>query len=487
MDGTRIRPPYCVGVNVNVQWLFPERKEVPYDRYIDEQRWAVRQVLVWGGLLEALVWLPYMLTDPLLQPGLADRLLWLRLALPATGLVVFVAALVPSLSRHPLLWAHLGFFVPLQITPFITNLTGMDPRYVSGYVLVLLVMVLFPVPFFQMVAQVTLSYVHFVLGVLFMVPGAFTTDKRYSFTDLSVAYFIAIMMLYVTERLRLKAFVRKTRLQEIRRDLARQNQDMANSLAMAREVQANLLPQTFPETDYLEVRGAYTSMEEVGGDFFAVRGPEAFGSESDGRHAFFIADACGHGVSAALISAMAQLSFDHALARGVHNPAGILSLVNRELLPYLLAEHYLTAFAMVIDRDTGLATYGNAGHRACISVSPSGEVSLLNTDGFILGMFPEDTYEDRSLQLRRGHLLLFYTDGIVEARNSAGEEYGTERLIATLTQFRQAEAEALLRAIEADARRFAGGVPMRDDVTLLLIRIKGDVLSAENPEEVERL
>ncbi len=468
-------------------WWFPERREVPYEKYVDEQSWAVRQVLVWGGVMEMLVWLPYMFTDPLLQPNLARELFWLRLTLPVAGLILLLGSLVPVLSRRPMLWAHLGFAVPLQITPIITNLTDMDPRYASGYVLVMLVMILFPVPFLQMVIQVTLSYLQFLVGVIVFVPDAFSTDKRYSFTDLSVAYFIAIVMLYVTERLRLKAFVRKTRLRETRRDLAKRNQEMANSLVMAREVQANLLPREFPETRYLEVRGAYTSMDQVGGDFFAVRGPEAFGPEGKSKYAFFIADACGHGVSAALISAMAQLSFDHALVRGVHNPAGILSLVNRELLPYLLAEHYLTAFAMVIDEERGTATYCNAGHRACVCVSPSGEISLLNTEGFILGMFEEDVYEEHTMHLSRGHTFLFYTDGIVEARNAKGEEYGMERLVSALRQFREENADALLRAIQQDALRFAEGVPMRDDVTLLLVRVKADMASGSNPAHVERL
>ena len=477
-----------MGVKLTLNWLFPERRELPYTAYVDEQRWAVRQVLVYGGILEVIVWLPYMFTDPLLHPALTRELFWLRLTLPVTGAVLVVAALVPALSRHSLVWAGFGFLVPLQVTPVITNLTGMDPRYVSGYVIVLLVMVLFPVPFFHMVVQVTLSFLQFVVGVILFVPTAFSSDKRYSFTDLSVAYFITLVMLYVTERLRLKGFVRKTRLAEIRRALAARNQEMANSLAMAREVQANLLPRAFPETAHLEVCGSYTSMEQVGGDFFAVRGPEAFGDPPDGgRHAFFMADACGHGVSAALISAMAQMSFDHALSRGVQQPSEILGLVNRDLLPYLLAEHYLTAFAMVIDRDSGIATYSNAGHRACICVSPDGEVSLLNTEGFILGMFEEDTYEDGSLLLRRGHVLLFYTDGIVEARNPAGEEYGTERLVGTLLRSRDQTAADLLHSLEADALAFAEGVPMRDDVTLLLIRIKEDLAPAGNPDVLERL
>lgn len=465
-----------------LQWAFPERQGLEYAEYAREQAWTVRQVLVWGALLEVLAWVPYFFTDPLLHPELSERLFWLRLLLPATGMLLLIGTLTPVLSRYPMFWAHLGLFVPLQVTPLITNLTGMDPRYVSGYVLVLLVMVLFPVPFFQTALQVSLSYIQFLVGAMLLVPDVFATGKRYSFTDLTVAYAITIVMLYVTERLRLKAYTRKHRLEEISQDLSERNDQMQLSLSMAREVQANLLPTEFPETEVFEVDGSYRSMEQVGGDFFAIRGPHAFGDPpGPGRYAFFVADACGHGVSAALISAMAQLAFDSALARGLSSPARILDAVNRDLLPYLLAEHYLTAFAMVLDERDGSVRYANAGHRPVIAIRADGQAALLNTDGLILGMFEEGGYEESSLRVSPGDTFLFYTDGIVEARNLAGVEYGTERLVHSLRQFRQADAGALLAAVEQDALRFSEGVDLRDDVTLMLLRIKGDPVSGNGP------
>lgn len=212
------------------------------------------------------------------------------------------------------------------------------------------------------------------------------------------------------------------------------------------------------------MHGVYQSMELVGGDFYDVH---AF---SDTRYLLFIADASGHGVSAALVASIARMSFYHALEAGEVLPHRLLAFMSREIQQFLRTEHFLTAFAMVIDCKDNEVLYANAGHRPVLHFTAQG-TDQLDAPGTILGVVENPVYELRAASLAPGDVLCMYTDGIVESRNRAGEEFGTGRLAETIGRMRTESAQRLAMMVFSDLRAFASGTLPADDITLLVTRI----------------
>ena len=193
-------------------------------------------------------------------------------------------------------------------------------------------------------------------------------------------------------------------------------------LQRAREIQQSLLPKEIPQLPGIAVATAWRPARAVGGDYFDVL-------RLDGnRLAICIADVSGKGVSAALLMANVQASL-RASVRDLDSPARVCGIMNGMLCENIAANKFVTFFCGVFDGNSRAFRYCNAGHSYPILVS-AGAAHTLDQGGAVLGVFPSWNYQDCSVDLKSGDRLLLFTDGITEAEDTQGEEFGVERVAA---------------------------------------------------------
>lgn len=231
-------------------------------------------------------------------------------------------------------------------------------------------------------------------------------------------------------------------------------------LQRAREIQQSLLPKEIPQLTGFEVASAWQPARTVGGDYFDVL------KLGDSRLAMCVADVAGKGVPAALLMANVQASL-RASVRDLNSPARVCSMVNSMLCESIAADKFVTFFCGVLDAHTRAFRYCNAGHPYPILVS-SGSVRILDQGGAVLGVFPDWKYEDCSIDLRSGDRLLLFTDGIIEAEDSHGDEFGVARVAAFTKAHATSSAAELNEQLLAQVTKFCGA-QFHDDATLLVL------------------
>ena len=239
---------------------------------------------------------------------------------------------------------------------------------------------------------------------------------------------------------------------------------LEEELVLARQIQVALLPSTLPGVEGYEIFGGNVPSRGVSGDYFTVV------ERNDGSEfVLMVVDVSGKGMAASLLTFSVE-----ALAAGpIENgqPADeICSRVCRRLYRRTLPEKYATLILAVLEPQTHALNYSNAGHNPGILVRAEGEVELLISTGPPVGLLPECSYGQETVELRPGDLLVLYTDGITEASNPEDLEYGTDRLAKISKLRRQDDLELLAEAIQRDLDDFTRGVPYADDRTLLLLR-----------------
>ena len=185
-----------------------------------------------------------------------------------------------------------------------------------------------------------------------------------------------------------------------------------------------------------------------------------------------MADVSGKGIAASIVTASLEALAAAPIESGAP-PDEICDQLCRRLYKRTPPEKYATAFCAVLEPATGRLTYTNAGHNTALLVHADGTIEDLTTCGLPIALLPEATYERREVQLEPGAGLLIYTDGITEAENKAGDEYGLDRLRTSYARnFRLPIAE-LAEAIQSEVSEFVGEVPFADDRTMLLLQRVG--------------
>ncbi|HXY38825.1 MAG TPA: SpoIIE family protein phosphatase [Vicinamibacteria bacterium] len=240
--------------------------------------------------------------------------------------------------------------------------------------------------------------------------------------------------------------------------------ELEKEMALARQIQLMLLPETLPEIPGYSVFACNDPSRAVSGDLYEFQG-RAQGDEQ----VMVIADVSGKGMSASLLAA----SFDALLMGPIevgYPPSRICALVSRRLLQRTPPERYVTAFIAALDPATGRLGYTNAGHNPGLLIRAEGSVQRLPANGVPIGLLPGVDYEGADVTLAPADLVLLYTDGITEAQNPAGEEFGLDRLQMVVCQHAREPLVALAVAIEAAVEVFADGTPFGDDRTLLMLR-----------------
>ncbi len=269
-------------------------------------------------------------------------------------------------------------------------------------------------------------------------------------------------------------------------------QRLENELVIAQEVQAQLFPRESVQLASLEVHGFFRPARTVSGDYY-----DFLTLDSD-RLILAVGDISGKGISAALLMATihsavrayslqdipvlrepaavgAALGSDVMRASGCHgvdvSPGALLSLLNHQLYESTPPEKYATLFLGIYNGAERKLTYSNGGHLPPIIMSEDGSIRRLECGGTVVGLFDQRSYEEGSVELRRGEILLAYTDGVTEPENDFGE-FGERRLIDLLRENRELPLPRISEIVTAAVDDWIGANEQPDDVTLVLARAR---------------
>jgi sigma-B regulation protein RsbU (phosphoserine phosphatase) len=246
------------------------------------------------------------------------------------------------------------------------------------------------------------------------------------------------------------------------RMLQQKNRIWEEEVNAAAGIQRNLLPHGTLKTGGCAIASAYLPARFVGGDYFDV-------VEIAGETALCIADVSGKGVPAALLMANLQATLKPQMAKGVE-PAEVCREMNRLIGDATAPGRFVSLCHVVLRPAAGSLLYCNAGHVPPVLIHPDGTSCRLLSEDAVLGTFPDWQYRQKEARLLRGSRLLLYTDGIVEACNTAGEEFGEERLTGLAVENRELGAEQMKRKILSAVMAHCENRP-QDDATLLVIAV----------------
>jgi sigma-B regulation protein RsbU (phosphoserine phosphatase) len=247
----------------------------------------------------------------------------------------------------------------------------------------------------------------------------------------------------------------------------RQRQRLENELTIAHEVQSQLFPQSVPRMAGIELTAICRAARTVSGDYYDF-------IPLDGSHiALVVADISGKGISAALLMASLQAALRSQLLLNESSEistAKVVERLNLHLVRSTADDRFATLFFAIYDNATRVLRYTNAGHLPPLCIFGD-QVKKLEEGGTVIGIFDDCEYEQGSITIAPGSLLLAYTDGVVEPENVYGEEFGHRRVIEEVLRHRQARistiAESLISAVEV----WAGSAEQPDDMTVVLAGI----------------
>ena len=260
-------------------------------------------------------------------------------------------------------------------------------------------------------------------------------------------------------------------------DLTRKQKQIDRDLEAAAGIQRSLLPREAPDTPAMEVRWRFRPCEKIGGDIFDVVRLDPC------HYAMFMIDVSGHGVPSALVT----VSVSHTLqpdsgvlvrreGRGltgwrIASPREVMEALEAEY-PMERFEKFFTIAYVVIDIHTGTLRYSCAGHPAPLLQRAGGEIELLECGGPMIGLGVDLPYEESTVSLGPGDRFVLYTDGVVEHQNTAGELYGTDRLVEAVRRRARDSLDVMLDGLMDDLTDFNASSPT-DDVSLLGMTFKG--------------
>jgi sigma-B regulation protein RsbU (phosphoserine phosphatase) len=235
---------------------------------------------------------------------------------------------------------------------------------------------------------------------------------------------------------------------------------------IARNVQTRLFPQELPETAGLDYAGVCRPAREIGGDSYD------FIALGDGRFGLAVGDISGKGVAAALLMANLQaLLRSHAPLPG-RELKDLVGDINRLLVASIPDNRFATFFYGVFDAPRRSLTYVNAGHNPPMLLRPGAcTATRLDPTGVMLGVFADAPFAQATIAVEPGDLIVAYSDGVCDALNQAGEDYGDSRLESFVRTHAALPASGLMDRILEDVTTFSQGVPPFDDMTLVVARV----------------
>ena len=278
------------------------------------------------------------------------------------------------------------------------------------------------------------------------------SDRLNAYTpdDLQVLLLLASQVAIIIEKVMLhEQLVEKKRLE--------------GQLEVARQVQLELLPAQDPQLEGFDISAYNFPTEEVSGDYYDwVRIYED-------QIGIVVADVSGKGVPAALLMAFLRASLRAAIHIG-YAPHISMAKVNYLLWESIERNQFVTAFYSVLDASNRTLAYTNAGHSPPLLLEKDGRARFIERGGRPLGMFRDTRYYEYYLSMEPGQVLVLYTDGVTEATNAKGEEYGIERLERAVREGSHLSARELIGFIHRDVLEWTDGQGATDDITFFIVK-----------------
>jgi sigma-B regulation protein RsbU (phosphoserine phosphatase) len=274
--------------------------------------------------------------------------------------------------------------------------------------------------------------------------------NAYSDDDLQVLMLLSSQVAIIIEKVMLhEQLIEKKRLQ--------------GQLEVARQVQLELLPPNDPELPKFDISAYNFPTEEVSGDYYDwVR-------IYDDQIGLVIADVAGKGVPAALLMAFLRASLRAATHIGYATHIS-MAKVNYLLWESIERNQFVTAFYGILDASNQALSYSNAGHNPPLLIDSSGQTRFITSGEQPLGMFRDTRYHEYYHSFQPGEILVLYTDGVTEAQNDAGEEFGRERLAEAVKDNSSLSARELIGRLHRQVLEWTGGVGSNDDATFFIIK-----------------
>ncbi len=245
---------------------------------------------------------------------------------------------------------------------------------------------------------------------------------------------------------------------------SKERQRLERELALAREIQRRLLPDSPPKVEGFDFAVRHESSLHVGGDYYD------FIEVDPVTQLFVVADVEGKGASSALIMSNLQATL-HAVANHVHSIEGIVFHLNQGIQLSTRGQKYMTLFLGLLDVRRRALHYINAGHVPPVVVRADGSAIPLEEGGMVIGLFPDARYKRGFLKLEAGDLLLACTDGITEASGVSDEMYQVQRLVAAANRYRAKSAAEIVESIFKEVTSFSKGGSQPDDKVLMVIKV----------------
>ncbi len=253
--------------------------------------------------------------------------------------------------------------------------------------------------------------------------------------------------------------IENARLYEKEQALIRLQEEMR----LANDIQVNLLPKENPIIPGYQIAGKSIPAKDVGGDYYD------FIPIKNNHLAFCLGDISGKGIPAALLMANLQASLRGQTLMDIQCKECV-AFTNNLLFNSTDYNKYATLFYGVLHTELNQITFCNAGHNEPILIDHSGNVSRLKEGGMIVGILPEVSYEEKTIDFPHDTILVIYSDGITEAMNSSEEEFGEEKLIELIKKNRSLPADQLVNFIIKTVNEYVGNAEQMDDMTLVIIK-----------------
>ena len=314
-----------------------------------------------------------------------------------------------------------------------------DPRFAGGTVMLQGV---------RSVLAVPLGVGTNVFGIVYadspLAEGRFTEDHLKVLTTLASVAAIRVENARLTE-------------EQMERERLEREQQVAS------EIQQRFLPAAAPVVNGYELQGISFPCYEIGGDYYD------FIQREDGKLVVALGDVSGKGTAAALLMSSLHAAV-HAHTEIHDSLAKTIGAVNRYLVESIPANRFVTLFYAELDPKNGALSFLNAGHNPPLIVHSGGTMEQLAAGGLPLGIMPDADFREGRTQLHHGDVLVIYSDGVSEATNPGGEEFGPTRLYEVVARNMDASAGGIRDRIESALTKFCQGTPAADDITLVICK-----------------
>ncbi|MFC1771199.1 PP2C family protein-serine/threonine phosphatase [Candidatus Margulisiibacteriota bacterium] len=312
----------------------------------------------------------------------------------------------------------------------------------------------------------------------------FLEFPRWSFIIIAF-FFLASYMIYLHESQK-----HLTKPDEKANILIRHETFLENyekELEVAKRVQQGLLSFEPPHLPGINIVKRCIPASSVGGDFYTfinkdskalnqkpkIPGVIEYIDKRESYLSIVIGDVAGHGVSSALIMALSSGLFSE-IGKITGSPGQLLKTANNDLLKYIENTQisYVTAFYCTLNLANKTLNFSMAGHPPAVLLHKNNKIEILKTDGIVLGMYENEEFEEKELELKSGDRLFLYTDGILEARNTSGEEFGFDRFVQIIKQNNKQPLPQIHDLIFEEVKDFSSSQEARDDQTLVILEVK---------------